>query len=473
MVYLEKAKIYKDVIHNSICTTRLANAIIDNKIFQRLRHLHQLGVCFFVFPNANNTRFEHSLGTYHLAGCIIRHLISNSEIKEINKSLIEVEYIKKYLLKKLNLPDNEISLQSIIEYKNCLFDDYLIELIKIAGLVHDIGHGPFSHLFDEWLNSIADLQENKLIHHENRSIMLLGLIIDKTVITCDEITYKISDYINLDAYKFISTLIHPSSYPDIPKKNFIYQIISNSLNDLDVDKLDYLCRDSYYLGAGQPFSIWEIIEHCKVIDNNIVFPEKKSYEIFKVYRSRYDMHKQFYNNKTVICIEYMLRNILNKLDNILKITSNIKSMNIDHFVKLTDSTILNASVIIEQLNLSNYKDIEADVDYINSILNAINDRKIYKCLYSTSYSVKDKINSKSIIKKILSENKEFNKKNIVTTIIKIGLIGGEKTHPFDNLYFYNKKNNNSRVLSKNEISHLMSPFFQEKLLFIIETSDKI
>ena len=86
MVYLEKAKIYKDVMHNSICTTRLANAIIDNKIFQRLRHLHQLGTCFFVFPNANNTRFEHSLGTYHLAGCLIQRLISNSDIQQIKRA---------------------------------------------------------------------------------------------------------------------------------------------------------------------------------------------------------------------------------------------------------------------------------------------------------------------------------------------------------------------------------------------------
>ena len=185
------------------------------------------------------------------------------------------------------------------------------------------------------------------------------------------------------------------------------------------------------------------------------------------------MHKQFYNNKTVICIEYMLRNILDKLDNILKITSNIKSMNIDHFIKLTDSTILNTSVIIEQLNPSYYNDIKPDVDYVNSILNAISERRIYKCLYSSSYSVKDKINIKSIVKKILLENKEFDKKNIMTSVIKIGLIGGEKTHPFDNLYFYNKKNDNSRILSKNEISFLISPFFQEKLLFIIETSDKI
>jgi HD superfamily phosphohydrolase len=467
MVYLEKAKIYKDVIHNSIYTTRLANAIIDSNIFQRLRNLHQLGLCYMVFPNANNTRFEHSLGTYHLAGCLINSLIFNSEIKEINKSLVEIDFIKNYLLKKFNLENNEIFLELLINNKECLLDTYIIELIKIAGLCHDIGHGPFSHMFDDWLYSIPELNDNKLIHHENRSIILLELIIKKGEIIHNEIKYKISDYINFEAYKFISTLINPSCYSNVNKKNFIYQIISNSLNDLDVDKLDYLCRDSYYLGTGEPFNVNRIIEHAKVIDNNIVFPEKISYEIFKVYRSRYDMHKQFYNNKTVVCIEYMLRSILNKLDKILKITENIKLLNIDHFINLTDSVIMNTSFIIEQIKPINYNDIKDDVEYINSVITSINQRKLFKCLYNVSFSVKDKINTKSIIKKFLIENKELNKKNIISVIVKIGLIGGEKTHPFDNLYFYDK-NNKSRVLSKNEISHLMSPFFQEKLLFIIE-----
>jgi HD superfamily phosphohydrolase len=468
MIFLEKAKIYKDVIHDSIFTTRVSNAIIDTNIFQRLRFLRQMGACHFVFPNANNTRFEHSLGTYHLAGCLINSLIKNSEIKQINKSLIEIDFIKNYLLKKFNLENNDTFINFINDNETCLLDDFIIELIKIAGLCHDIGHGPFSHMFDDWLHTFKDLLDNKYIHHENRSIMLLGLIIEKKEFIHNDITYKISDFIDLDAYNFISTMIHPSSYPDIIKKNFIYQIISNCLNDLDVDKLDYLCRDSYYLGTGEPFNVNRIIEHAKVINSNIVFPEKISYDLFKVYRSRYDLHKQFYNNKTVICIEYMLKKILNRLDNVLNITKNIKSMNFEHFINLVDSTLLTTSFTIQELNLPNYKELKVDIEYINSIVFQINERKIYKCIYNASFSVKDKINSKSIIKRVLLENDEFDKKNIIAVIVKIGLIGGEKTHPFDNLYFYNK-NNVSRILSKQEISHLMSPFFQEKLLFIIET----
>jgi HD superfamily phosphohydrolase len=471
MVYLEKAKIYKDVIHNSISTTRIANAIIDTKIFQRLRNLRQLGVSCFVFPNANNTRFEHSIGTYYLAGCIIQHLLLNSNIEEINKSLVDITYIKKYLLKKFNLIDTEENIKFLSEYKTLLFDDYLIELIKIAGLVHDIGHGPFSHLFDNWISSIPELENNNLIHHENRSIILFGLIIEKTVINYNNKIYKLSDYIDNDAYNFISSLIHPSSFTDIPKNNFIYQIISNSLNDLDVDKLDYLCRDSYYLGSTHPFNIWRIIDHVKVINKNMVFPEKISYEIFKVFRSRYDMHKQFYNNKTVICIEYMIQNILNKLDNILKISKNIKDLNIEHFITLTDSTILSTSVIIEHLNISNYSEIKNDVEYINSILKSISERKLFKCLHISSYYVNDVIDTDIIIDKIISNNKFLDKNNIIVKIVKIGLVGGNKPHPFDNLYFYNKETNSSRILSKNEISHLMSPFHQEKLLFIIEKFD--
>ena len=98
-LFLTGEKIFfKDIIHDSIELSPVAKAIIDTPIFQRLRYLHQLGVCYLIFPNANNNRFEHSVGTYHLTGLVLERLVKNSNNCEINKALVEVKFIRKYLL---------------------------------------------------------------------------------------------------------------------------------------------------------------------------------------------------------------------------------------------------------------------------------------------------------------------------------------------------------------------------------------
>ena len=474
MLFLQKSKIFKDVIHDSIEVTLLANSIIDTKIFQRLRNLHQLGVCYFVFSNANNNRFEHSIGTYYLAGKLINSLITNSLPFEVNKALFEIKFIKKYLLKNNDLEDNIENINYLIKSKNILLDDYLMELIKIAGLIHDLGHGPFSHLFDEWLHNLPDLDHNNLlIEHENRSIILFNEIINKTKINISNEYYKMNEIIDNDAFEFISELVNPME--DTPD-NFIFQIISNSLNGLDVDKLDYLCRDSFYFGAGQPFDLTRIISHAQVIDLNICFPEKISYDIYKVYRSRYDLHKQYYNHKTVVIIEYMIRFILEKLDNILQISDSIKNNKLDKFIDLLDSTILNTTSIIKLCDEEKYRKHKENIDEIENMLNRIYNRKLYKCLYSKSFCVSEIIDVDLKIKELLLDDKELlNKKlnkdimqvnNILPVKLKIGLLGGNKSHPFDNLYFYDK-NNKSDILSKDKVSHLMSSFFQEIILYIL------
>jgi hypothetical protein len=88
----------------------------------------------------------------------------------------------------------------------------------------------------------------------------------------DEEIFKLNEFIDEDAFNFISEIINPT---EITPDNFIFQIISNSLNGLDVDKLDYLCRDSFYFGAGIPYDLSRIISHVKVINNNICFPKNK------------------------------------------------------------------------------------------------------------------------------------------------------------------------------------------------------
>lgn len=458
------SKIFKDVIHDSIEVSKVANAIIDTKIFQRLRNLHQLGLLYLIFPNANNNRFEHSIGTYYVAGKLLDSLKNNSEPKQINQSMLSIKFIKDYLLKNFELEDTEENINFLLKLDTVLLDDYICELIKIAGLVHDLGHGPFSHLFDEWLhNSPLIDRSNELIEHESRSVILLKKIISDTKIELNDEFYKLSEFIDKPAYEFISELINPT---DTTPKNFIFQIISNSLNGLDVDKLDYLCRDSFYLDSGVPFDLGRIILHAKVLDGNICFPEKVSYDLYKMYRARYDLHKQYYNHKTVICIEYMVRNILESLDSLIGISKIINDKNLDKFIDLTDSVIFDTTKIIKNFKCI-YEPNSQIIDYIENLISKIENRSIYTCLYSGSFDI-NTTNLDNKILDILENNidKNLDKTKILPVKIRIGLLSGNKTHPFNNLYFYDK-NNKANILPKEKISNLISQYHQEIILYLI------
>jgi len=463
----------KDIIHDSIELSPIAKAIIDTPIFQRLRYLHQLGVCYLIFPNANNNRFEHSVGTYHLAGLVLERLVKNSNNREINKALMEVKFIREYLLLHFELLDTDENITTLENLNTCLMDDYLIELIKIAGLIHDIGHGPFSHLFDEWIYTINkdnQLEGSMMLEHEERSVMLFHEIItDKKIKFIDE--YYMSDFINEAAFDFIAELINPT---DNTPSNFVFQIISNSLNGLDVDKLDYLYRDSFYLGSGNPYDLMRVISHIQVIGGNICFPEKISYDIYKVFRSRYDLHKQFYTHKTTICIEHMIRDILHNLDPILNISSTIKNNRLEKFIELTDSTILDTGKILKEYQPI-YQLYKKQIDSIQKIITKINTRDIYKCVYSETFQTDEIITNEEIFNKFKSTiethdidtewlNLDSSKLKIIR--LKIGLLGGNKSHPLDTVYFYNHYNT-SILLDKTKISHLMTQLHQEIIYYII------
>lgn len=457
----------KDIIHDSIELSPIAKTIIDTPIFQRLRYLHQLGVCYLIFPNANNNRFEHSIGTYHLTGLMLEKIIKNSNNKEINKALVEVKFVREYLLKHFELDDNEENIEFIKNLNTPLMDDYLVELIKIAGLIHDIGHGPFSHLFDEWLislNSSNELEGTTMLEHEARSIMLFKEIITDRKIKFGDNEFLMQDFINEDAFNFIAELIEPTtSTPN----NFISQIVSNSLNGLDVDKLDYLYRDSFYLGIGNPYDLQRVISHVQVINSNICFPEKISYDIYKVFRSRYDLHKQYYTHKTTVCIEYMIRDILYNLDPILKISDTIKNNQIDKFIELTDYTILDTAKILKEYPPI-YQQYKKQIDLIQTIINKINTRDIYRCIYSETFYTNENITNEQILKDFDLNETDFdpNSENLKIIKIKIGLLGGNKSHPLDTVYFYNNKNK-SILLDKTKISHLMTSFHQEVIYYVI------
>ena len=175
-----------DPIHKYIPITDLEKKLIDTEFFQRLRKIRQLAGAHLVYPSAQHTRFEHSIGAMHLAGLAAESLLNKG-------------------------------------YITCKED---VESLRIAALLHDIGHGPFSHLFEEVLRE----KESNKINHE-----IIGKRIIKETIIIDI----------LEKYGYDGDFVCKLSFGE-SQKMFYDEIIAGSLS---VDIMDYLPRDSFFTGA--------------------------------------------------------------------------------------------------------------------------------------------------------------------------------------------------------------------------------
>lgn len=241
-------KIIKDNIYGFVpIKHKLALKIIDTFEFQRLRFIKQLGFTHFVFPGAQHTRFEHSIGVYNLINIFLDKL---SE-----------------------------------EYK---IDERLKELIAIGGLIHDLGHVAFSHMFDDCI-----IPKIGGIEHEERSINLIRKMNDK---------YKL-DLTSLEL-ELLTNIILGKEDKHYPK--YVFQIVANKKNELDLDKIDYLMRDAYYLGKPITFDYEYLFQNTKIINDEICFRIKTSLTIFGLFNMRYELHKKFYNHKKVVIYEAMM-----------------------------------------------------------------------------------------------------------------------------------------------------------------------
>ena len=233
--------------------------IIDTPEFKRLHNLRQLGATYLVYPSANHTRFEHSLGVSHLAKKLLLSL------KEKN-------------------PEKNIT-------------DDLIELVQIAGLINDIGHGPFSHLYDDYIIGENDME------HEERGIEIFKKMVKENTMPFTE-----------HEVNFITSLINPN---ENAKNYWLYQIVANKYCSIDVDKIDYIQRDSYHLGFGLSEKYQRLITMCdiKEFEGNTVlaWPNKLQDEIISLFETRYRLHKKVYCHHTVKSCEYIITDLLNNI----------------------------------------------------------------------------------------------------------------------------------------------------------------
>lgn len=428
----------QDNIHGIIPITQLACHFIDHPFFQRLREIKQLATCYIIYPNAVHTRFEHSLGTYKITSDFL------TKIKQINYDfntyIRTIPELQNYINRKYG--DKQID----------KLDEYICELIKLAGLMHDVGHGAFSHIFDDVFIPIVGKYKQSNSTHEERSGIIIEYIIKNNKI--------LSNIIQPDEIQFVKNLINPKE--DI-HNSWIYQIISNSFNSLDVDKYDYLTRDTNTLGIQKGFNYKRLIELMTIIDNKIVFQKQVLDDIYDLFDKRHKMHKLVYSHKGVISAQYIIIELFLALDPILDIKNSID--NIEEFCKITDNYILEAPKILDKfrnkLNLT--EEQNNSLDKALYLLNKLNNHNLY--VYVNSHISSEKIDMTDFID-FSDENND--KDNIIIFQTKIGFVSGNKKNPLDNIYVYSTKDNIPRAYKqiKSGITTMMPINHQEYLTII-------
>lgn len=405
-----------DSIHGYISVSNYACRIIDSKYFQQLRNKKQLGTAYYVFPNAIHTRFEHSLGTYNFASRLMNCILQNTKQSYINDYLSKVKYLQNYYKCKY---DGKAKL-----------DKYICELVKIAALCHDLGHGPFSHLFDDvflpfiYKAKIEDYGKIKNITHEERSANL----IEKIIKSDDTLKKIILD----DEIEFIKHLINPTK----EDTGFLFQIVSNYLNGLDVDKYDYLIRDSKMLGFNLSFDASRLVDDITVVNNNICYPEQVIFEIYNMFNLRYNLHKVVYSHKSVISSQMIISEIMNLIDNDLKLSESIN--NLDKFILYGDNTIFD---FLNSYLLKDYETetIPENISKALELLNRLNRHNSYEFVDFIISKQNLDITKDTIIQGLDKKSQQLLLDELLIYKTKIGLVSGDKQHPLDSIYSYSTK----------------------------------
>ena len=318
-----------DPIHDFVRVYDNELKIIDTPIFQRLRRIRQLSGAHLIYPGAQHTRFEHSLGVMHIAS---------------------------------------MAGQALAEKGIVSSDD--IQNLRLAGLLHDIGHGPFSHLFEEIF------EEKRKISHEDlgRDIIL------KT---------EIGDIISKNGFdkKLITKLAFGDS-----KLQFMNEIISGVLS---ADIMDYLLRDGYFTGAEHAKIDHHRLTHSLDVYKNKLALDKSSLVNFETMMiSRYQMFKAVYFHKTVRAGEVMLLEAIDLAEGEL----GLSSMNLDEYLQLSDDVILAKLLNLPEHNSKLKASKKIATDYLN--------RNLFKSVFEST------LTGKAITKKRMQELRgEISKKS--------------------------------------------------------------
>ena len=315
----------RDPIHGYIYASELEQELLDSEVFQRLRRIRQLACAHLIYPGAHHTRFEHCIGTMHLAKIASTHLHSQGKMNR----------------------------------EQCV-------QLNAAALLHDIGHGPFSHLFEEVL-------AEKGITHEN---------ITTRIIRETEISDILKKY-GINTNKFSELCVGLSN--NHPR--FMNDIIAGFLS---VDTMDYLLRDSYFSGVEYgKVDVHRIINAYEISKESIAINRDSLYALEALMLARYEMFRAVYFHKSVRACAIMLTKAMTLSDETLHF-SNLKDLK--NYLNLTDESTINKII--------NSKSNNENIKFAKELVNDYLKRRMLKLVFE-----KEVLRTDQFIGKIFSQSK--------------------------------------------------------------------
>ena len=293
-----RGKVINDPVHGHMYFPGVIVDAIDTPQVQRLRELKQLGTSYYVFPGASHNRFEHSLGTAHLATNMFDALRTRAS-SDIRGALMGADRVA----------------------------------VQLAGLCHDLGHGPFSHVFDnEFLpRRVAGWHagDEPPWNHEAMGADMFRWMVDDNGMDLDKgVIDRVCDLIT-------SSNVESAT----PGTKFLWDIVANKRNSIDVDKFEYLLRDQHSTGVKGNVDVGRLMSFMKVIDDQICFKASEVYNVYDLFHTRANMHQKVYTHKKAKAIEYMIVDALVEADVAWDSEISKSIWDVNEFIRL-DDTIL-------------------------------------------------------------------------------------------------------------------------------------
>lgn len=349
----------------------------------------------------------------------------------------------------------------------------MIQGVTIAGLCHNLGHGPFAYSFTDFVRD--DIHITNWDHVEQSNIILEDIIDSNSIDIPREQINFIKDLISGINGKnsIVNSDLNRNNYSfshNLSAPNWLFQILNNKTNSVDVDKFDFITRDTYKLGVQNQSIDYDILlKNARVIDDNICYREKDAFSLYELFQCRYRLFKEFYLHRVSKGVDLMIKDIFAEADNVYNFKSYLDDSKL--FLELKDS------ILTEILYSDN-----SELDAAREIIKRIYKRDLYKFVgeyicNTNSNSIEKFLNLKEDdILNCSNGHHGYLERNDIK-IMKYNLnFGKGEEDPVSYVKFYDNKTNSyqSKNLDKSEISHMISNNYSEIIIRVyVKDSSKL